>query len=198
MFRNILHCDASLPGRIEQYAFQIQQQKQSVWSTDPPKVLADVVEALIGVAHIEGGLELGCKAAKAAIGSMLSSMKDLSENGQINEKLLLSITHPVQAITEICPAIKVRDCSMINYGNKSTSLLWYGESWDRCLDDFVGGVGQISCYGMNLCSVAHANSRKVAKMKSSSLLFGVLTYSEECRSKLEIMTKALAENKEQT
>ena len=53
----MLHCDSTLPDRLEAYEFQIKEQRHGIWSTDPPKVLADIVEALIGVAHIEGGLE---------------------------------------------------------------------------------------------------------------------------------------------
>ena len=57
--RHIDHCDSTLPSRLEKYELCAERMGQGLWGTDPPKVLADVVEALLGVAHIDGGYKQG-------------------------------------------------------------------------------------------------------------------------------------------
>jgi hypothetical protein len=151
--------------------------------------LADVVEALLGVAHIDGGLEQGQRAARHAVGAMLDSVKDHFDQGGT----LMSITHPVQAIMEASQAIKIRSYNMNDYKSKFNSPVWFGQSWNYCSDDICyGNIGQLSYYGLSLCEVADKNSRSVSKMRSSSLLFSVLNESEDLKSKLGRMTKALS------
>jgi dsRNA-specific ribonuclease len=61
--RWIKHCDPTFPGRFEEYNDQIVDPKYGIWSTRPPKVLADVVESLLGAAHREGGYVTGQRCA---------------------------------------------------------------------------------------------------------------------------------------
>jgi len=193
--RHIMHCDSTLPARLEAYEFQVEQHQQGLWSTDPPKILADVVEALIGVAHISGGLQKGLQGARHAIKSMLDSVSDhFTQEGTIDEKMI-AITHPVQAISETCPSVKIRSYNMNDYRTRFNSKIWFGASWDYCSEDkiFFGNVGQITYNGLSLCEVADKNSRSIAKMRSSSLLFSILNESEGLRLKIEKMAKALAD-----
>lgn len=158
--------------------------------------MADVVEALIGVAHINGGIQKGLEGARHAIKSMLDSVSDhFAQEGTMDQKMI-DITHPVQAISETCPSVKIRSYNMNDYKTKFNSKVWFGESWDHCSDDNIcfGNVGQITYNGLSLCEVADKNSRSVAKMRSSSLLFSALNKSEDSKQKIEKMAKALAEN----
>ena len=61
--RLINHCDPTFPGRFEEYNDQIVEPKGGIWGTRPPKVLADVVEALVGAVHCEGGYIRGQRCA---------------------------------------------------------------------------------------------------------------------------------------
>ena len=129
---------------------------------------------------------------------LLKSIKEyFNQNGNNSYEQILSITHPAQAVMEVCPAAKIRGYNMIDYKKKSSSPIWAGDSWDQCSGDIIsyGEVGQTSYFGLNLCSVGHSNSRHIAKKKSSSIfLFCVLNDSEDLRSKLDIMAKALADH----
>ena len=195
--RHILHCDSSLPGRLEQYQFEVDQEKKGLWSTNPPKVLADVVEALIGVAHIEGGLDKGQHAARHVIDQMLKSVKVHLNGICEHDEKMDQIKHPAQALMGICPTVRIQGCNIIDYKNNHSSPVWFGNSWDDCSREFIsyGEVGRTSFFGLNLCSVSHKNSRNIAKMKAAALLFNVLRESSEIRSKLELMTKALSDDK---
>ena len=193
-FRFIIHCDSTLPGRLEAYEFQIKHERKGLWSSDPPKVLADSVEALIGVAHIDGGLNQGQKAATNVIITMLKAVEDHFTQTDDNEKLLMQLTHPIQALSKVCSSLKTRSCSTNDYYHRFKSPLWFGRSWEHCSDETSphGNVGHIHFHDLSLCAIADKYSRSVAKLKASSLLHFVLNESDDdLKKKLEEMTQAL-------
>lgn len=58
------HHDQSLPGRIDQYEWNVCHRRRGLWGTEPPKAMADVVESLIGAVYVDGGLEAGKRAVR--------------------------------------------------------------------------------------------------------------------------------------
>ncbi len=109
--------------------------------------------------------------------------------------LLMQLTHPVQALTEICSSFKTRSCNTNEFYHKFKAPLWFGRSWEHCSEDSTprGYVGHIHFHDLNLCAIADKYSRSVAKLKASSLLHFVLNESEDLQKKLEEMTNALSD-----
>jgi hypothetical protein len=92
-WRWINHCDPTLFGRFEEYQDQINDPKNGIWATRPPKVLADVVEALIGAAHIDGGFLIGQGCALKVLEVMTLALSKLYE---MNPSSLYTVMHPQQ------------------------------------------------------------------------------------------------------
>ncbi len=191
--RHILHFDATLPGRLEAYEFQVKHEKKGLWSSDPPKVLADVVEALIGVAHFDGGMAQGQKAARNAINDMLKAVDVHFTENQEFETSMTELMHPVQLLSETCSSLKSRSCSINEFCHSFKTPVWFGKSWENCTDESTphGNVGHINFHDLNLCTVADKYSLSVAKMKASSLLHFVLSNASDLKAKLEEMGNAL-------
>ena len=82
------HRMSELPGRFESYKLQL---SRGLWCTDPPKVIPDVVESMIGVAHIDGGYQTGQDAALNVIAPLLQSISQLLTT-DLND--LVGVLHP--------------------------------------------------------------------------------------------------------
>mmetsp|Transcript_3985 Transcript_3985/g.5196 ORF Transcript_3985/g.5196 Transcript_3985/m.5196 type:complete len:1557 (+) Transcript_3985:97-4767(+) len=186
----IKHCDSSLPSRLEEYEFQLNKKKTELWVTDPPKVMADIVEALIGVAHVTDGFDYGQFSALNAIDSMINKIIDHFENPEgtlMNQ--LNSITHPITLITELSPSLKVRKRDIKGFKN---TPMCYGKSGGFCSEKVSDGtVGEVSFHGLSLCRVAVSSKSSIAKSLSCSLLFSVLQESNDLVLKLEEMSKEI-------
>jgi endoribonuclease Dicer len=51
------HRDPTLPSRIESYDVALRELGKGLWSTEPPKTIADIVESLLGAIHFDGGFD---------------------------------------------------------------------------------------------------------------------------------------------
>ena len=92
------HRNASFPRRFQSYQFDLDF-GQGLWSTDPPKVIPDVVEALIGAVHVDAGLHIGQQAALYVIAPLIQSLSNLlTAEGSRN---LTEILHPKQHLYEM-------------------------------------------------------------------------------------------------
>ena len=93
LHRCISHENLSLPHRIRDFSEDISgKEQQSLWGTEPPKALADVVESLLGAAHIDGGYEAGQSAAAYVLRPMLTKVQRNLESSSS----ALAMMHPKQ------------------------------------------------------------------------------------------------------
>lgn len=93
--RIIDHRMSELPGRFESYKFQL---TRGLWATDPPKVIPDVVESLIGAVHVDQGVEAGQEAAAYVLRPLLDSVSKLLNNDLQD---WVGVIHPKQHLYEL-------------------------------------------------------------------------------------------------
>ena len=89
----IIHRDQYLPPRLEHYAWSIEGGRRGIWGTDPPKILSDVVESVLGAVHMDGGFDEGQTAVLSLMAPILKAMKETQ-----CAKLL---THPKTSLNEL-------------------------------------------------------------------------------------------------
>jgi len=79
--KHLRHQDKVLPQLIERYEESVKSQRRRLWSTDPPKAMADIVEAIFGAVFLDAGWE----ASQAAVLRVLSSVLSLFDYPSIDE-----------------------------------------------------------------------------------------------------------------
>jgi endoribonuclease Dicer len=102
--RHLRHHDATLPGRIEAYWASVSRESRGIWSTQPPKALADAVEAVLGAVFVDGGCAAGVQAAHELLRPFLETV--IGNEDQIR--------HPQQELLELLGdmakiSVKLRD-----------------------------------------------------------------------------------------
>jgi len=101
LHRFVDHRNAAFPGRFQSYELDLDMGR-GLWSTDPPKVISDVVEALIGAVHVDSGFHYGQRAVQHVIKPLLQPISCLltcEYNG------LTSLLHPKQNLYEMSGGI---------------------------------------------------------------------------------------------
>lgn len=148
---------------------------------------------IIGVAHFDGGMSQGQKSARNVIQSMLKAVDAHFAQSQDKKSLLMELTHPVQALTEICPSMKIRSCSTNEFYHRFKAPVWFGKNWEHCSEEATphGNVGHVHFHDLNLCAMADKYSRSVGKLKASSILHYVLSQSKDLKEKLQELSMAL-------
>jgi len=191
--RHIDHCDSTLPSLLERYEIDSESKERGLWGTDPPKVLADVVEALIGVAHIDGGYEQGQISANFVLQPMTAAilLHDRQKDSKVTEKKCHNaFTHPKQMMLEVCEALKVKafpshDCTL----NSPSKKIWFGKSWGNFSEKKGGIIGEVLWCENSLCAVADNVSNTVAKNRACALVNSVLLKCPNLRVKLNEMSE---------
>jgi hypothetical protein len=117
---------------------------------DPPKIIPDIVEALIGVAHVDLGFERGQQSALHVLQPMLQSVSSMLLSSDLSLASLKGILHPKQHLYEQTSGIvrvrayKSERCHRL--GISSLSLE------DR--KDPNGYVGVVTCKGLVITAVS--------------------------------------------
>ena len=119
---------------------------------DPPKVIPDVVEALIGAAHVDLGFDQGQNAALHVLDPIIrsiSSMCSVSLSADFSLWSLKGILHPKQHLFEMTSGIvRVRAYKNDRFNRLGVSSLFVEDSKD--LDEYVGVV---TCKGLVISAV---------------------------------------------
>lgn len=126
--------------------------------SDPPKAIPDVVEALIGAAHVDLGFELGQRAALNVIEPIRQSISSILVSAGSLEVVL----HPKQHLYELTSGIvrvrahKSERCDRLGIRSSSLTI------------DPDGYTGVVSCKGLIIATVGEL--RAYYTYLSSSLL----------------------------
>ena len=186
--RHISHYDTSLPERLDSYERLVG--KVGLWGSDPPKTLADIVEALLGATHLECGLQQGQQSALHILKPTLPFLEKQYSTCVNN------LIHPKQQLFELCQFIKVKSYSIHDYvllnQENQRELIWYGNEWGSCDENRSSYVGIITWHGISLCIVADDRSNSLAKNRACALLTHVLKQSQEALEQLKEMSVQLA------
>lgn len=154
------HRDPSLPRRFEEFQREIGKQGRGLWGTDPPKVLPDVVEALLGAAHEDGGLVQGQKAVLFVMRSILSAVKkqiDCEDPADIKAKVR-ELMHPKQVIHELAGRyLQLRSWRESAFATQfPTCPVWRGMQWGLPNTQSNDCIGQVVCCGMNVIALSES------------------------------------------
>lgn len=170
--------------------------RQGLWGTHPPKCLSDVVEALLGVAHVDGGFHQGQKSASLVVKPLMETIlanvpKDTSENKFFLKKQSNMITQPKQVLYEFLPhqvqvkTYKFTDFFMKENENQNIPV-WSGDSWNKT----ALFIGEVKWCGMTICCVAD-NYSSVARNRSCALFTSIVGRCDELIDRLKEMSDKL-------
>ncbi len=180
-------------------------------NSDPPKPIADMVEAILGAIHVSGGFESGQQATGFLMSTIFSLFEQASTQGSSAlNSLLRTMKHPKKSLQEMAgQLLDVMICSeqdfVSSYHNadesddnfitKMPQILHRGE-WRNAARGIGRGsdtsqVAFVSILGRPLLVVAD-ESITVAKNRASSLVREAIERNPElqrrlaeCRSKVE-------------
>lgn len=133
----------------------------SFFLSDPPKVIPDVVEALIGAAHVDLGFHQGQQAALHVIRPITESLPS-SAFDSIN-----SCLHPKQLLFEMTGGIvRVRAYKEDAFHRLGIPCpLWNGNGNVKCTDsENTRYVGLVSCKEIIIVAVAESSSRAASNV----------------------------------
>ena len=195
--KHIEHCDSTIPKRLEKYELNLKDvRERGIWSADPPKVIADIVESLLGAVHVDGGFAEG----QATGQRIMTPITDVicknfkAESSRLCDAKIFDMMHPKQMMTEICESFKLKTWRCDDFSNKTLSCpYWNGSSWveNKKESDNYGAIAQVSWFGMNILSVKDNTSTVVARNRACALVSLVLKRNPKIATMLGEITPML-------
>lgn len=132
---------------------------RGLWSTDPPKVMSDVTESLIGAAHLDRGYDGGQKAALHVVQPLVQSLSTLFCNDS-NE--FLGLLHPKQHLYEMTGGIiSVKVHKRDTYHHRKLLSVAVNISNDG---SDSGYIGVVSCKNVLLVAVVEASRNRATNI----------------------------------
>lgn len=172
------HRNGAFPKRFQLYELELNSGR-GLWSTDPPKVMSDVTEALIGAAHLDRGYDGGQKAALHVAQPLMQSLSTLFCNDS-NE--FLGLLHPKQHLYEMTRGIiSVKVHKRDTYQYKKLLSFAVHISDDGCDSGYIGVV---RCKNILLVAVVEA-SRNRAMNIACELAIQVLKENPSITAQLQ-------------
>ena len=189
--RYVDHCDSSFTGRFEEYSFNLKSEMgMGIWGTKPPKVIADVLEALIGAVHSEGGFLAGQQSALFVLTPITSAIL----RGGLKDHY--SLMQPQQLVMQQVAICKIRGEEEQTYTGHD---LYHGSSigWGPPREStFDGAVGLVTFYGVKLLAATDKGSRVVAKNRACSILSNIMLRNSDLVCKLGKLSSLLGQKDE--
>lgn len=192
----IRHADASLPGRIESFALGIRPDELGLWGTDAPKVLADVVEALLGAVHVDGGFHRGQKSALYVLEPVLEALsaKVTVDDSGIAKARAGTMMQPKQVLSQTANFLRVRVTNEHDFAARFPSQVWEQQGWKQASQDGDNAVCHISCCGINVLAIAEPSST-VARNRACAVISEVLARNPDLLRKMQTISTELADKK---
>jgi dsRNA-specific ribonuclease len=189
LHRFINHRDQSLPSRLEHYEWAIGEMERGVWGTDPPKVLSDVVEAVFGACHKDGGLVEGQAAVLSFMSPILESIRAMGGH------TVQYLRHPKTALNELGGKfLRIHVAREDNFVRNSVSTgtlkVWQGTRWRIATMEGVASVGTVRSMGIDLISVVEP-SGKAARNRACALVVEALESDAEILERVREVTRVV-------
>eukprot|EP00804_Cyclotella_cryptica_P016705 CCRYP_002011-RB/>CCRYP_002011-RB protein AED:0.04 eAED:0.04 QI:412/1/1/1/0.83/0.85/7/239/1584 len=181
------HRDSRLPNRFENFQRDLEKMERGLWCTvhfrffspiDPPKVISDVVEALLGAAHVDLGFAQGQKAALHVIRPILQSICSLTVSSDPSWNVR-GILHPKQHLYQMTGGI-VRVRAYKGDKFRGLGIPWFCSEGNK---DNEGYIGVVSCKGLTIAAVWESSSRAAINV-SCSLAVDLLAANPHILDKL--------------
>jgi len=172
----VRHADSTLPSRIESFYCDLRRNDWGLWTTDPPKVLADVVEAMLGAVHCGFGFDVGQRSALHVVSPILDAIFAHSNTSELSSSSVTNtMMNPRQVLYEMVPSVKIRTLSEHEYALRfaTSKSVW---KCGRFADTSPNGddvVCYISCCNATLLALSD-HSTNAARNRCAGLLASVL------------------------
>lgn len=138
--------------------------------TDPPKVLADVVESMLGAVYVDAGFSAGKEAALSILKPITTLLQDPA-----NANCISRLNNPKTVMQEkagVCLCISVSKEDDFARANPS-ELVWRGDRWKYADVESGDYVASISCLGINILSVVET-TRKTARSRACAMVVAIM------------------------
>ena len=172
IYKYLSHRDQTLPGRIESYFAAVQELGKGLWSTEPPKALADVVESNLGAIHVGGGFEAGQKAALKVVSPILALYQNSRDN--IVQSM---IRHPKQRLLELGGNLfslnKMRESGFSKQTDVPAPRIWIQSRLALPDKDSQRPIASVLCLGSYMVSAADLTA-SAALIRACSMVLSVL------------------------
>ncbi|KAL7572338.1 hypothetical protein ACA910_021553 [Epithemia clementina (nom. ined.)] len=147
---HLRHGDQTLPGRIESYEWSVKEKGRGLWGTDPPKALADIVEALFGAVYIDGGFHAGQNTVYHAFRSIILSLKKASDID-----IERYCCHPKRnVLSELGCLVSVEQIKEETLSESLPHLrIWCGDHWENPHPNRNRPVSVLKCVGDPILAV---------------------------------------------
>jgi len=193
----IQHCDPSLPGRIEHFALGIQPEELGLWGTDPPKILADVVEALLGAVHTELGFLKGQSTSLFVLSPMMDA---ISEKICINSSGIVvanagAMMHPKQQLFQLANFLKVRTMREHEFATRfhKPKPIWCSGKWSMASTHGDSAVCHVSCFGIDIIALSESYS-SVAQNRACAVAAEFLFHHPNLMKEISLLSASLAKD----
>jgi dsRNA-specific ribonuclease len=146
--RHLRHRDQTLPGRIEEYYYAVRDSGRGLWGTDPPKTMGDIVESLLGAAHVDGGFAMGQEATLHVLDPILELLTD--ENATKPQ-----FNHPKKDLLELGGKLfSLERTSEEEFALSNPGVeVWHGDEWGDVHPRGQRAVATVRCLGKRIISV---------------------------------------------
>jgi len=121
---------------------------RGLWGTNPPKAMADVVEAVIGAVHLHGGFAEGQRATAKLLKPVLGLLEEEDRNNSI-------LQHPRQSLLEMGGVtVSLKTTEEHEYAREnSDNALWLGKSWGKASLGGYRYIATVECLGKDILSI---------------------------------------------
>ena len=165
------------------YQWRTDELGRGLWGTDPPKVAADIVEALIGAVFMDSGFESGIDASLRILEPMCSALQAIRDKDSS-----IVMVHPKKVLQEIGGSVLelkvIREDKFASL--KPTTPLWLGKRWGTARPDGTCFVACIECLGTAIVSVSDP-SIEVAGNRACALMVEMLTRDSGLLARLKTL-----------
>ena len=198
LHRFIQHLDPSLPSRIEIYARSDNKNKHGLWATDPPKVLADIVESLLGAVHVAQGFSQGQRSSHHVLSLITLALKqDIEPNAFHLQESVELLMHPKQVLKQTKAFLSVKSMRESSYAVRhSNTPVWFGDRWGKASVNGNGAIGLIICCGFNVIAVLDKTSSVIARNRACALAMSIFRQVPDALSNLENIVLRLNQSSE--
>lgn len=154
---------------------------KGLWGTQPPKAIADIVEATFGAIHIDGGYLSGQRAVVKALDPVLSLLDKASEQNSLlrhPKRMLLEVGGKMTSLCTLDEGYLAKEEK--GHGDK----IWRGTDFQTPQRDSRRSVAVISCVGVNLIRVDD-DTPSAATNRACSLILAVLNKNPKLLQRFE-------------
>lgn len=177
------HRDNSLPSRLEDYTWTVKE-GNGLWGADPPKCISDMMEAIIGSVHCDGGFTAG---HQAALKMMTPILNVLLRAKKVNRTIVLK--HPKKILQEMSGElvdVKISPEADFAITEEDTTVLFPNGKWRRASKHGNSFVGSISILGKTLVGLSDP-SPSVGKNKTCALMVSTLNKNPELGDRIHLV-----------